>query len=411
MRALKALGACLLILSAVACSRIPSLKDLTERPDELQLTRADYAALDGWAAGDVRPAFGAFVTSCKKIVARKDGDKFGGAESYGTVKDWRPACDAALKTKPADEASARKFFETYFDPAIAANRKEEVGLFTGYYEPELNGSRKRTGKFKTPLYTKPADLISVDLGTFRPTLKGERISGRVDGGKLVPYATRGDIVSKGLKDKSNIIAYVDDATAAFFLQVQGSGRLRFPDGEVIRVAYDGQNGHPYTAIGRVLVDRGQIKREELSMQAIREWLAAHPKQADGIMNENASYVFFKEQPIADASMGADGAQGVPLTPEASLAVDLRFHGLGAPMWVDANAPADSAKDADVAFHRLVIAQDTGGAIRGPVRGDVYWGASARAESVAGRMAHKGKLFVLLPKSAAARLEAAPAATP
>lgn len=407
MRAAKALGALVLVLSAAACSRIPSFKDLTSRPDELVLTRADYATLDGWAAVDVRPAFAAFTTSCKKIVARKDGDKFGGAEAYGTVKDWRAACEAALKAKPADEAAARKFFETWFDPAVAANRKEEVGLFTGYYEPELNGSRKATGKFKTPLYTRPSDLISVDLGAFRPALKGERIAGRVNGGKLVPYSTRGDIVAKGLKGQSEIIAYVDDATAAFFLQVQGSGRLRFSDGKVVRVAYDGQNGHPYTAIGRVLVDRGEIKRENLSMQAIRDWLEKNPKQANAVMNTNPSYVFFKELPLADATLGADGAQGVPLTPEASLAVDLRFHGLGAPMWIEANAPADAVKDADVAFRRLVVAQDTGGAIRGPVRGDVYWGASARAESIAGRMAHKGKLFVLLPKAAAARLASNP----
>lgn len=407
MRAAKALGALLLILSAAACSRIPSLKDITSRPDELTLKRADYAALEGWAAGDVRPAFAAFATSCKKIVARKDDDKFGGADVYGTVKDWRPACSAALKTKPGDDAAARKFFETWFEPAIAANRKEEVGLFTGYYEPELKGSRKRTAKFKTPLYGRPGDLIQVDLGAFRPALKGERIAGRVDGGKLVPYLTRGDIVASGLKGKSEIIAYVDDATAAFFLQVQGSGRLRFADGKVVRVAYDGQNGHPYTAIGRVLVDRGEIKRENLSMQAIRDWLAAHPKQADSVMNTNPSYVFFKEQPLDDPTLGADGAQGVPLTPEASLAVDLRFHGLGAPMWIDANAPADATDAADVPFHRLVVAQDTGGAIRGPVRGDVYWGANARAESIAGRMAHKGKLFVLLPKPAAARLAANP----
>jgi membrane-bound lytic murein transglycosylase A len=308
-----------------------------------------------------------------------------------------------LQTAAPSADASRRFFEAWFQPAQASNRREPVGLFTGYYEPELNGSRTRTKTFDVPLYTRPSDLISVDLGAFRPTLKGERIAGRLDGGKLVPYATRGEIVTAGLGGRSSAIVYVDDAAAAFFLHVQGSGRVKLPDGKIVRVAYDGQNGHLYTAIGRVLVDRGEIAREQLSMQSIRAWLKAHPAEAESLMNENASFVFFKEMPIADPALGADGAQGVPLTPEASLAVDLRFHGLGAPMWIDANAPADDAKNPDVAFRRLVVAQDTGGAIRGPVRGDVYWGANARAESVAGRMAHKGKLFVLLPKAAAARL--------
>jgi membrane-bound lytic murein transglycosylase A len=277
-----------------------------------------------------------------------------------------------------------------------------VGLFTGYYEPELSGSRKPKGRFRTPLYSRPSDLVSVDLGTFRPALKGERIAGRVDGAKLVPYATRADIVGHGLKGRSKIVVYVDDPVGAFFLQIQGSGRVRFKDGKVVRVAYDGQNGHPYTAVGRILVDRGEIAREQLSMQSIRAWLDANPAKARELMNENASFVFFKELPIADARLGADGAQGVALTPEASLAVDLRFHGLGAPMWIDANAPSEDAAT-NTPFQRLVVAQDTGGAIRGPVRGDVYWGAGAKAEAIAGRMAHKGKLYVLLPKPVAARL--------
>jgi membrane-bound lytic murein transglycosylase A len=204
----------------------------------------------------------------------------------------------------------------------------------------------------------------------------------------MPYETRAQIVSSGLGERSAVVAYVDDAAAAFFLHVQGSGRVTFANGEVVRVAYDGQNGHPYTAVGRVLVERGEIAREQLSMQNISAWLKANPGKAEALMNENPSYVFFKEQ---------------PLTAEASLAVDLRFHGLGAPMWVDGSAPADDAAAGDVAFRCLLVAQDTGGAIRGPVRGDVYWGSSARAEGIAGRMAHKGQLYVLLPKAVAARL--------
>lgn len=401
MRASKTLGVAILLLVA-ACKPLTGL--LPEKPaDELALKRSTFAALEGWAGADVRTALAAFAGSCKRITARADGDALGGAAAYGSVREWREPCAAALQLKTPSSDAARQFFETWFVPAQAFNRSEPVGLFTGYYEPELAGSRKPGGRFTTPLYARPSDLVSVDLGSFRPTLKGERIAGRVDGGKLVPYETRAAIEGGALKDRSAPIAYVDDAAAAFFLHVQGSGRVRFADGSVVRVAYDGQNGHPYTAVGRVLVDRGEIAREALSMQTIRAWLQANPKKAPGLMNENASFVFFKEQALDDPSMGAEGAQGVPLTSEASLAVDLRFHALGAPMWIDGMAPADDVKAPDVAFKRLVVAQDTGGAIRGPVRGDVYWGASARAESVAGRMAHKGQLYVLLPKAVAARL--------
>lgn len=402
MRAAKALGAAILILMS-ACAPVNEPEpEKTVPADELSLSVTTFAALPGWAAADVRPAFGAFVASCKRLVARDDGDAFGGVAAYGAVREWRPACSAAVHGGSQSEAASRQFFETWFAPAQAANRREAVGLFTGYYEPELLGSRKSKGRFRTPLYTRPNDLVSVDLGVFRPTLKGERIAGRVDGVKLVPYATRADIVAQGLKGRSKIVVYVDDPVGAFFLQIQGSGRVRFKDGKVVRVAYDGQNGHKYTAVGRILVDRGEIAREQLSMQSIRAWLGANPTKARELMNENASFVFFKELPIADARLGADGAQGVALTPEASLAVDLRFHGLGAPMWIDANAPSEDGKTA-APFQRLVVAQDTGGAIRGPVRGDVYWGAGAKAEAVAGHMAHKGKLYVLLPKPVAARL--------
>lgn len=401
MRTSQAAGAALLILTAAACA--PLTETVGEKPaDELVLKRASFAQLDGWQATDMRAAFAAFVGSCKRLVQRNDSDGFGGVAGYGTVGAWRAPCNAVLQIGSGSGENARRFFETWFEPAIASNRGEEVGLFTGYYEPELNGSRSAGGKFQTPLHTRPGDLVSVDLAQFRPALKGERIAGRVDGGKLVPYATRGEIVGGALGGRSSVIAYVDDPTDAFFLQVQGSGRVRFANGEVIRVAYDGQNGHPYTAIGRVLIDRGEVAREEMSMQRIRAWLAANPAKAQALMNENASYVFFKEQPIADPALGAEGAQSVPLTPEASLAIDLRFHGLGAPMWVDATAPAEAG--GSVVFRRLLVAQDTGGAIRGPVRGDVYWGAGSRAAEIAGRMAHRGRLFVLLPKAVAARLD-------
>jgi membrane-bound lytic murein transglycosylase A len=393
----------ILALALAACAPTTTLPP-TQSTDKLVLQPTTFAALSDWNATDVRKAYTAFAASCAKIVQRSDADRFGGSEDYGTVADWKPACNAALNSGDMTDAAARGYFDRFFTPALATNDGNEIGLFTGYYEPELNGSRKRAGKFQTPLLARPEDLVMVDLGAFRDTLKGERIAGRVDGSKLVPYAKRGDIVAGSLGTRAKPLVYVDDPVDAFFLQVQGSGRVKLADGSIIHVGYDGQNGYPYTGIGRLLVDRGAIPKEQMSMQAIRAWLDAHPGEASALMNENASYVFFKELPMNDPNQGAPGSAGVPLIAEASVAVDTKFHGLGAPMWIEAHAPADDATQPDVDFDRLVIAQDTGGAIRGPVRGDVYWGAGKRAESVAGRMAHKGKLYVLLPKAVAAKLK-------
>jgi len=401
----RALLAATLTLSALAACA-PSVTPPAPQPpsDKLVLQPVSFAALEHWNASDPRAAHAAFAASCARLMQRSDAEPFGGNAGYGTVADWKPACAASLNSADMSEAGARGFFAQWFTPAMATNNGNEVGLFTGYYEPELNGSRKKQGRFQTPLLARPDDLVMVDLGAFRDTLKGERIAGRVDGGKLVPYANRGDIVAGRLGARGRPLVYVDDPVDAFFLQVQGSGRVKFADGSLVRVGYDGQNGYPYTAIGRLLVDRGAMPKDQLSMQSIRAWLVAHPSDARALMNENASYVFFKELAITDPNQGAPGSAGVPLTAQASLAVDTRFHGLGAPIWIEAHAPAANPATLDLDFNRLVIAQDTGGAIRGPVRGDVYWGAGKTAESVAGRMAHKGKLFVLLPKPVAVKLK-------
>ena len=393
------------LLAASACVPLGNVGQQGSSPPDAKLVwkSSHFAELDGWASADQRAAFRAFKASCNVIVAKKDEDPVGGDPSYGTAGAWRQPCQTALQIEVTSETDARQFFETWFQPVQVLNREEPVGLFTGYYEPQLNGSRKPSRVFNVPLNARPADLVQVDLGTFRPALKGERVAGRVDGGKLVPYATRAQIVSGALGSLTRPVVYVDSAIDAFFLEVQGSGRVKLEDGSMIRVAIDGQNGHPYTGIGRVLLDRGEIAKGQLSMQSIRAWLDANPGKAQALMNENASYVFFKEQPIADPSVGADGAQGVPLTPEGSVAVDLKFHALGAPVWIDAHAPAAEAGQEDVVFQRLFVMQDTGGAIRGPVRADVYWGAGKTAESIAGRMAHKGRMYVLLPKPVAAGL--------
>ncbi len=318
----------------------------------------------------------------------------GGAGYAGTISDWRAPCAAARAPSTSAEA-ARLFFEHWFAPVSISAGALKDGLFTGYYEPQLQGSRTRHGKFQTPVYGLPPDLISVDLGAFRPSLRGEQIAGRLEDHRLVPYATRAEIDAKGLN--APVLFYGDDPAAVFFLHIQGSGRVRFDDGTIIRADYAGQNGQLYTAVGRSLIARGALKREEVSLQSIRRWLKANPMAARTVMETNASYVFFKEDPIGDPALGAKGAEGVALTPDASLAVDPRLHVLGVPYFVSTTLP--DAKP----LQMVVVAQDIGGAIKGAVRGDIFFGFGARAESLAGEMKQSGQLFALLPKAVAARL--------
>jgi membrane-bound lytic murein transglycosylase A len=370
-------------------------------PLALRLQIAPFAELQGWTDSDPRSALEAFRRSCIAFATRPDDAPLGGLNYAGTAGEWRQSCLAA-SALPADDAqTVRGFFEAEFVPYRVA-QSSETGLFTGYYEPQLNGSRTRHGPYQTPLYGIPADLVNVDLGLFRDNLKGQRIVGQVADGRLVPYPARADIEGSGLPQAKPLL-YVDDPIDAFFLQIQGSGRIVLDDGSVVRAAYAAQNGRTYTAIGAVLIQRGELMREEVSMQSIRAWLAQHPDEAQQIMNANASYVFFTEQALGDPALGAAGAQGVPLTPEASLAVDLTLHALGVPVWLETTVPDPDPAQPDRTFERLMVMQDTGGAIRGPIRGDVYWGYSQDAESIAGRMRSEGRMTVLLPKAIAARL--------
>ncbi len=306
----------------------------------------------------------------------------------GTVADWRQPCAAAAALPAGDDAAARAFFETWFQPWRCANNTATEGLFTGYYEAELAGARARAGAYQTPLLKRPPDLVMAELGDFRPDLKGERIAGRVTNGRLKPYDTRAQIEAGSLDKLDLALLWVDDPVAAFFLEIQGSGRVTLPDGSVERVGYDGQNGWPYVAIGKVLVDRGLLDRESASMQGIRAWLAAHPGEAKAIMDENRSYVFFREL----TGDGPLGSEGVALTPGRSLAVDRKFLPLGTPMWLDAS------DDTIGQIRRLLVAQDSGGAIRGPVRGDVFWGHGPEAERNAGSQRARGAEYILLPKT-------------
>jgi membrane-bound lytic murein transglycosylase A len=329
-----------------------------------------------------------------------DSSAIGPAAVAGTAGDWRGACGAVAAVAGGD-AAARAMFEQWFVPFAARNNDVGDGLFTGYYEPELRGSRTRTGNYTVPLYGRPADLITVDLGQFSDELKGKRIVGRAEGGALKPYPTRAEIEAGALKNPPEIV-WVDDAVDAFFLQIQGSGRVVFEDGSVMRVGYAETNGRSYVAIGRALVAAGSLTLEQATMPGIRAWLTAHPAEAAGVMNKNPSFVFFRPlRPPASPSEGPLGAEGVPLTPGRSLAVDRRLWSFGLPVWLDAEDPLVPG----ARLQRLLVAQDTGGAIRGPVRGDVFWGNGAEAAERAGRMRSKGRYWILLPRDVAMRRQA------
>lgn len=369
-------------------------------PGPMKLSPIAFSDLPQWRTSDPRAALSAFRRSCEKIAVENPADDMGGAGYAGQVEDWQAICaNLPGANTPGD---ARQVFEARFTPVAIRSGTMRDGLFTGYYEPEILGSRTRHGRYQTPVYGLPTDLISVDLGDFREALKHEHIAGRIEGQRLVPYATRADIVRDGLKT-ANVLFYAADPVAVFFLQIQGSGRVQFDDGSYARVAYAGTNGHIYTAIGRTLIKQGALTRENVSLQSIAAWLKAHPAEAHAVMDSNKSYVFFRDERIGDASLGAKGAEGVALTPRASLAIDRRLHPLGAPFFVAATAPDPEDVQADMPFNTLLIAQDTGGAIRGVVRGDVFWGFGKTAETIAGRMKAHGRMFVLLPKIVAARL--------
>ncbi len=357
------------------------------RAPVLNLARAGFGEMPGWAGADPRPAFDAFERSCRVFERRDPGAALGPDPRFGRIGDWLAAC-ATLGIRPTDAGAARSLIEAAFQPWTVTADDDPEGLFTGYFEPELRGSRRRSDRFSVPLLQRPADLVAVELGGFRDSLKGERIAGRIEGNRLVPYETRAEIDAGALGDRARPLVWVDDPIDAFFLHIQGSGKVALDDGSAIRVGYAGQNGHVYFAIGRELIRREVLTRETVSLQTIRAWMEANPAEAEPLMHLNPSYIFFRELDRG----GPVGAQNVVLTPEASLAIDRSLLPLGAPMWVDVQDPLAL----ETRWRRLMIAQDTGGAIRGPVRGDVFWGAGAGAEARAGVMKSRGRYWLLLP---------------
>ena len=387
------------VLALLALALWLTLRRPKAAADHLILAPAGFSDLPGWREDKIAQALPALLRSCSRITALPDESPLGGDGFAGTAGAWKPACAAAAQVPAGEDAAARAFFEAHFRPFSAADGGEPSGLFTGYYEALLQGSRKRSDRFHVPLYGRPPEVVMVDLGAFREDLRGKRLAGRVEGGALVPLPDRAAIERGALAGRGLEIVWVDSPVDAFFLQIQGSGRVRLAEGGEVRVGYAADNGHRYTAIGRELIRRGVYRPAEVSMQSIRRWLEKNPTEADALMDTNESFVFFQEI----AGEGPLGAEGVALTPGRSLAVDRHHWPLGVPLWLDATAPASRDNEPDRPLRRLLIAQDTGGAIRGPVRGDVFWGAGPEAEAVAGKMKNPGRLWVLLPKGLAKTL--------
>lgn len=379
-----------LILTAIFICTVSACAPVSVKDEaEVVLHKTSYDKLQGWHVDTMETALAAFKKSCDRILKNDPEKPFFDLPEAGFYKDWQAPCRTLAE---GSYRNPRAFFETWFQPYRVTDRGyEDEGLFTGYYEIELRGATYRAGDYRYPLLQRPRDLVMVDLGSFREDLKGRRIAGRVINGRLRPYETRAQIDRGALShENARPLVWVSDPVDAFFLHIQGSGRIKLEDGSIMRVGYDGQNGHVYYAIGRELIHRGALSKEEVSLQSIKAWLADHPFEAQEIMETNPSYVFFHELDGENPL----GAEGVELTAGRSLAVDNVFIPYGAPVWVNLDEPMSG----EPRVERLMIAQDTGGAIRGVVRGDVFWGHGKYAEKMAGHMKSEGKMWVLLPKS-------------
>ncbi|SHJ31946.1 membrane-bound lytic murein transglycosylase A [Malonomonas rubra DSM 5091] len=364
----------------------PELPPVTPPPPQIEiepLLAVDWHQLDGWNDDDLIEPFKVFEQSCKAI---------------GQREQWREVCELSKQVSPLTSATAKMFFETFFQPYQVRNEDGSfTGMITGYYGPELPGSRIQTDKYRYPLYGQPEDLLIVDLDEIYPELSNYRLRGRVVGNRVVPYFERGEIDNGKNPLAGHEIFWVEDPVELFFLHIQGSGRIRLPDGELVMVNYANQNGHKYRSIGKLLLDRQAMTRDQMSMQNIRSWVNANPQAGRELLAENPSYVFFRELPSDYET--PPGSLGIPLTERRSLAVDPRTIPLGAPVFLATSVPGT-----DKPLQQLMVAQDTGGAIKGRVRADFFWGMGKEAGSIAGRMKQDGQLWLLLPKNSDEQLQ-------
>jgi membrane-bound lytic murein transglycosylase A len=354
------------------CAGIESAK-----PAEKPLQAAEWRDLTGWGEDQLGSALVALTASCRNL---------------GDQAIWSQVCREATEIQGQDNRALQIWFETRFKPwALTQPDGSRNGLVTGYYEPLIKGSRTSSNHYAHPVFAPPDDLITVDLAELFPELKHLRLRGRIEGRKLIPYYSRAEWTPQEATRTQGALAWVNDPLDLFFMQIQGSGQIQLPDGSRIRLNYADQNGHPYRSIGKWLIDQGYLKADQASMQGIKAWAKANPARMTEMLNANPSMVFFRE--LSAQGSGPQGAMGISLTPERSIAIDPRHITLGAPVWLATTRP-----NSDQPLNRLMVAQDTGGAIRGVVRADFYWGSGNDAGSLAGRMKQQGRMWVFMPRA-------------
>jgi membrane-bound lytic murein transglycosylase A len=354
--------------------------------DYALLKPAKWEDVDGLSEDDMSAAWPAWLQSCSTLKNKTQKNN-----TQSNQQSWQAVCSAANALNKPDKKAAQTYFMQYFNVYSANNQDEtNTGLITGYYQPLLRGSRTKSSQYPHPLYKQPADLITVDLGEAYPELKNKRVRGKLKGNRLVPYPTRAEIETIPSPLVGNELVWINDIVDGFFLQVQGSGLVQFENGESMHVGYADQNGQAYNSIGRVLIERGELTIDQAGMQGIKDWARNNPQKLRDLLNANPSYVFFRELPAGLS--GPLGALGVPLTAERSVAIDPRHVPLGAPIFLSTTLPNSSRP-----LKKLMVAQDTGGAIKGGVRADYFWGAGEIAGKQAGSMKQQGKIWVLLPK--------------
>jgi len=366
------------------------------RSADARLEPVTFADLPGWSSDDHLAALTTFLKSCD-AVAKAAAKSAGKAVSQCRVPagELAEACRAAQDLKSPTKASAKAFFETHFTPRRVVQEKPK-GLLTGYYEPVLEGSRTAQGKFQTPIYRRPSDLVNVvDEADRASKQTGFTHLRKASTGEETPFPTRAEIEQGALSGKGLELLYLEDPVEVFFMHIQGSGRIHLTDGTTVRINYDGKNGHPYSSIGRYLIENNILPANKMSMQALGNWLREDKERGQKVMWQNKSFIFFRELGDGDGPMGA---MSVPLTPGRSLAVDTSYHTLGTPIYLSVPdlSPGPSHATKGGGFNRLMVAQDVGSAIRGPERGDIYFGSGAKAGKLAGTTRHAGNFFVLLP---------------
>ena len=369
----------------------PALELPLEIPNS-QYVPLNWSAVTGWRDDDHLAAYKAFRTSCQPIAAQSGPP----AESKALGTSLRDPCRVAKGLELSDGAKAKAFFEENFLPLRISRLGEGEGFVTGYYEPVLEGSRTQNEIYSVPIYRRPSNLFVKGFSQASVGLPNKgAVYRKIGRRKLVPYYDRAEIEDGKIEGRGLEIAYLKSQTDLLFAQIQGSARIELPDGATVRINYDAHNGYPYTPVGRILIERGIVPRDQMSMQRIREWMEQNPDGANELRRQNRSYIFFREVNLSDKDE-AVGAQGVPLTAGRSIAVDKALHVYGTPFFIEGDLPIESER-AKTPFRRLMIAQDTGSAIVGPARADLYFGAGVEAGRVAGRLKNNARFVMLIPK--------------